>query len=116
LPERAPRRTGLDAAAADLARDLEAQGYRHVGPPGRPDLDVAAADRDIVGVHHDAGLGDEQQPPAAHVRVDLQQRLGDDRLGEVELDITARDPHLDPARHHPAAVTLGAATAALKAD
>src|SRR6266513_2275885 len=103
------RRACLEMAAANLARNLDPQDDGYIGAPRRPDLDAAAADGHVIGVDHDAGLGQQRQHAAAHVGVDLERRPRDHRLGEVERYVAALDPHLDPRRHEPAAFALGPA-------
>src|SRR6185369_6624047 len=116
LPEGPARRPGLEMAAADPARHLDPQDDGHIRAPRRPDLDAAAADGHLVGVHRDAGLGQQGQHAAAHVGVDVEKRLRNHRLGEVERYVAALDPHLDPRRHEPAALALRPAAGALDAD
>lgn len=40
----------------------------------------------------------------------------DHRLGEIQPDTAAGDPHLDPLRHKPAAITLRASAVAVDAN
>ena len=101
--------------AAHPARDLDPQHLGHVVTPRRPDLHLTAADGHVVGVHHDAGPGDEDDMAAAYVHLELQRRLGDDGLGEVQLQVTAADPRLDPLRHYPPALAFGVPAAGVDA-
>jgi hypothetical protein len=100
--------------AADLARHVDPQHLGPVRPPRRADLYVAAADRHVIGVHHDARFGDQYDVTAAHLRVDLQRRMGDDGLRKIQLDVAASYLQLHPLRHHPAAVFHCLAAAAVQ--
>src|SRR5581483_54633 len=115
-PERPERRARLDLAAADLAGDLDPQHFGDVGPPWRLPPDVPAAHRHVVGVHHDARLGDQPEVAAADFGADPEHGRGDDGLGEVEHHRPAGHLYFHALRHDPAAVPLGVAAAAVDAD
>ena len=85
LPECPQRRAGDEMTAADPGpRPRSAAPRARQVSPRRPDLHLTAADDHVVGVHHDAGPGDEDDMTAAYVHLELQRRLGDDGLGEVQ--------------------------------
>src|SRR5580698_4767306 len=107
LPEAPAGRTDRDVAAADLARDLDPEDLGDIRPPRVPDLDVAAADGDVVGVRHDAWPGDDRQVAAADLGIDAEDALGDFRLGQVKRDVPAGHLRVDALRDHPAALPLG---------
>ena len=115
MPERPVLGPGDDVAAADQACHFHPEQLRHVDTPWRPDLHMAAADRHVVGVYHDAGLGDDDEVAAAHLGFDLEHPLRDDGFREVE-DDAARHVQVHPLRDNPAAVAHGVAAAAVDPD
>jgi CP family cyanate transporter-like MFS transporter len=115
LPEIAAPRPGGDVPAGDLARYLDPQLGGYVMAPRGANVHVAAAHRHLVGIHHDPWLGDQPQVAAADLRLDVQRGLRDHGLGKVQQDVAAPDLDLHIARHHPAAVALGAAASAVDA-
>ena len=114
LPERASRRARHDRTAPDATGNRDQQRDRHVGAPGCPDFDVAAADYDVIGVDGDAWLGDHRQAPAPDFRVQLDGTVCDDRICEIELAAAACHSYLDPPRHHPTADPAHVAAAAFQ--
>ena len=63
--------------------------------------------RHVIGIHLDAWLGHQDESPAPDLRLDLQCRAGDYRVGEVELHGPADRAYLHPLRDHPPAAPRG---------
>jgi 2-C-methyl-D-erythritol 4-phosphate cytidylyltransferase len=111
LRERPPREAGHHVTAADLAAQQHGEHHR-LPVIGGADLDVGPAHGQVVGLHHDARPGDQEQVrPEAQVKLDVQRAVADHGLGEVELDVARGRLDLHPPRDHPAAGALNAAEA-----
>jgi len=109
-------RPGHDVTALGLTRHLHPEDHRRFRAGDRPDLDIAAVHRHIIGIDLDAGPGDQNQVPAAHLGLDPQRGLGDDRVGEVEPHRAAHRADLHPVGDHPVAVPLGVRAPAVDPD
>jgi histidine triad (HIT) family protein len=110
------RRPRDHVAATGLTRYLDLQANGGVPAVFGPHLDPSAMHRHVIDIHLDAWLGHQDEPPAPDLRLDLQCRAGDDRVGEVELHGPADRAYLHPLRDHPPAAPRGIPALIVKPD